>query len=65
LVPIAEAIAHLVVDEDFRWVKACQGHDCTLVFLDRTRARSRRWCSMGVCGNRAKVTAHRLRKKNA
>ena len=63
LIPIGEAMAQVVAEEDFRQVKACEGHNCTLLFVDRTRARARRWCSMGVCGNRAKVSAHRQRKR--
>ena len=65
LLPIAEALAKFVVEEDFASVKACEGHSCTLVFADHTRARARRWCSMAICGNRAKQAAHRnrLRKK--
>jgi predicted RNA-binding Zn ribbon-like protein len=62
LIPIGEAMARVVVEEDFTHIKACQGRRCTLMFLDQTRARARRWCSMGVCGNRAKVTAHRKRR---
>jgi predicted RNA-binding Zn ribbon-like protein len=65
LIPIGEAIARVVVEADFTHVKACEGHRCTLMFVDQTRGRARRWCSMGVCGNRAKVTAHRKRKKAA
>ena len=63
LIPIGEAIAQVVVEEEFTHIKACEGHNCTLMFADRTRGRARRWCSMGVCGNRAKVTAHRKRKR--
>jgi predicted RNA-binding Zn ribbon-like protein len=63
LIPIGEAIARVVVEEDFTHLKACEGHNCTLMFVDRTRARARRWCSMGICGNRAKVQAHRKRKR--
>jgi predicted RNA-binding Zn ribbon-like protein len=63
LLPIGKAIAHVVVDEDFTHIKGCEGHRCTLMFVDHTRARARRWCSMGVCGNRAKVMAHRQRKR--
>ena len=63
LIPIGEAIAQVLAEEDFTHIKACEGHRCTLMFVDRTRARGRRWCSMGVCGNRAKVTAHRKRKR--
>lgn len=63
LLPIAEALARFVCEEDFASVKACEGHRCTLVFADHTRGRARRWCSMAVCGNRAKQAAHRNRFK--
>jgi predicted RNA-binding Zn ribbon-like protein len=65
LFPIAKAMAQLVCDEDFQKVKACEGHRCTLIFVDRTRGRARRWCSMSVCGNRAKQAAHRARALHA
>ena len=60
--PIAEAVADLLCNEDFRLVRACEGRGCTLLFLDRTKPRTRRWCSMAVCGNRSKAAAHRARK---
>ena len=63
LMPIAEALARLVCEEDFRYVKACEGPRCTLMFADHTRGHGRRWCSMAMCGNRAKVAAHRKRLK--
>jgi len=44
-------------------VKACEGPVCTLLFADHTRGRARRWCSMALCGNRAKQAAHRHRLK--
>jgi predicted RNA-binding Zn ribbon-like protein len=62
LLPIAKAMADLVCDVDFSLVKACEGHNCTLLFVDRTRGHARRWCSMAVCGNRAKQAAHRVRQ---
>jgi predicted RNA-binding Zn ribbon-like protein len=61
LLPIGEALAQLVCSEDFSNVKACEGPICTLMFADHTRARARRWCSMALCGNRAKQAAHRRR----
>jgi predicted RNA-binding Zn ribbon-like protein len=61
LLPIAEAMAHLVCAEDFSLVKGCEGKTCTLLFLDKTHGHARRWCSMNVCGNRAKQAAHRQR----
>jgi predicted RNA-binding Zn ribbon-like protein len=64
LLPIGEALARFVCEEDFTGIKACGGHDCTLMFADHTRKRSRRWCSMAACGNRAKQAAHRSRLKS-
>lgn len=63
LLPIAEALARLVAEEDFTDVKACEGLGCTLLFADHTRGRVRRWCAMAICGNRAKQAAHRSRAK--
>jgi predicted RNA-binding Zn ribbon-like protein len=65
LLPIGEALATFVCQEDFANVKACEGHSCTLVFADHTRRRARRWCSMAICGNRAKQAAHRNRLKKS
>jgi len=64
LLPLAKSMAELVSDNDFSYVKACEGPTCTLLFLDRTHGRARRWCSMAVCGNRAKQAAHRKRQAN-
>jgi predicted RNA-binding Zn ribbon-like protein len=61
LMPLAELLARLVCEEDFTYVKACEGPRCTLLFADHTRGHARRWCSMAICGNRAKVAAHRAR----
>ena len=63
LLPIGEALARLVCTEDFSLVKACEGPACTLLFADHTRGHARRWCSMAICGNRAKQAAHRHRLK--
>jgi predicted RNA-binding Zn ribbon-like protein len=63
LLPIGEALAGLVCGQDFTDVKACEGPACTLLFADHTRGRKRRWCSMAICGNRAKQAAHRHRLK--
>jgi predicted RNA-binding Zn ribbon-like protein len=61
LLPVGEALARLVCTEDFSHVKACEGPACTLLFADHTRGHARRWCSMAICGNRAKQAAHRDR----
>ena len=50
---------------DGRWerFKACARHSCRWVYYDRSRNRSRTWCSMDVCGNREKARAFRERRK--
>lgn len=63
LLPIGEALGRFVCTEDFSNVKACEGPACTLLFADHTRGHRRRWCSMALCGNRAKQAAHRHRLK--
>jgi predicted RNA-binding Zn ribbon-like protein len=40
---------------------ACEGDRCSGIFIDTSRGRRRRWCSMARCGNRAKVWAFRNR----
>jgi predicted RNA-binding Zn ribbon-like protein len=55
--PIAHAMGDLVSQADFRYVRRCEG--CVLWFLDVSRGHQRRWCSMAVCGNRAKAAAYR------
>lgn len=63
LVPIAKAIARLIVEEDLTRVRPCEGAGCSLWFLDQTKAGHRRFCSASVCGNRAKVAAFRSRAR--
>jgi len=57
VVPVAEAAR----DGSWQRVKACRAEDCEWAFYDRSRNRSGVWCDMAVCGNRAKVRAHRRR----
>jgi predicted RNA-binding Zn ribbon-like protein len=42
-------------------LRRCEGEQCTLVYLDTSRGRRRRWCSSEVCGNRERVARHRRR----
>ena len=65
IAPIALEIARLVTQEDPSLVKACAGTECTLQFLDRTKAHRRVFCSATACGNRAKVAAFRRRAQRA
>jgi predicted RNA-binding Zn ribbon-like protein/AcrR family transcriptional regulator len=56
--------AYLAVRARGEWprLKVCASPDCRWAFLDTTRNRSRRWCDMAGCGNRAKSRAWRDRK---
>ena len=65
IAPIALEIARLVTQEDPSLVKACARTECTLQFLDRTKAHRRVFCSATACGNRAKVAAFRRRAQRA
>lgn len=58
---LAEEIAQLICEVDFRYIKGCEGKSCVLLFLDQTRRKARRWCSMEICGNRSKQAAHQKR----
>jgi predicted RNA-binding Zn ribbon-like protein len=65
LAPLAEAIARLFAEGDRRLVRECGSEICSLWFYDRTKAHRRRWCSMDVCGARAKSAAYRARQRGA
>jgi predicted RNA-binding Zn ribbon-like protein len=56
--PILRSAADLLASPDLARVRECDGEDCTWLFLDYSRNRSRRWCSMASCGNRAKARRH-------
>jgi predicted RNA-binding Zn ribbon-like protein len=61
--PIARAAADLLTQVKAP-VRECGGAQCTWLFLDQSRGRSRRWCSMASCGNRAKARRHYRRTKH-
>lgn len=46
-------------------LKACRDEDCRWAFFDESKNHSRAWCSMAVCGNRAKARAFRERHTDA
>lgn len=63
--PIANAAAELLVDGDLDRVKRCGNDTCAWLFVDLSRNRSRRWCDMKECGNRAKARRHYARRRDA
>jgi predicted RNA-binding Zn ribbon-like protein len=42
-------------------LRPCASPTCGALFLDHSRPGTRRWCSMDICGNRAKKSALRAR----
>lgn len=56
--PIVRDAADLLTSPDFRRVRLCAGDDCGFLFLDTSPNRTRRWCVMQDCGNRAKARRH-------
>ena len=58
---IAAAAAKVAIEQRLDRVKICPADDCRWAFYDTSRNRSRQWCSMEGCGNRAKARAHRQR----
>jgi predicted RNA-binding Zn ribbon-like protein len=59
LLAIAATTMH---DGSWSRLKICPGEDCGWAFYDGSRNRSGRWCSMSVCGGRAKARSHYHRR---
>ena len=55
---VARSAADLLTSEDLDRVRQCGDAECGWLFVDSTRNRSRRWCDMNDCGNRAKARRH-------
>ncbi len=61
---LAEAAAALLASGAAHQVKRCANPACTMMFIDATATRRRRWCDMARCGNRMKVNTFRARTRN-
>jgi predicted RNA-binding Zn ribbon-like protein len=53
-----------MADGTWERLKVCRADDCRWAFFDGAKNRSRAWCSMQSCGNRAKVQAYRERHQH-
>jgi len=58
---IVSAVAAALVDGTWSRLKACAADDCHWGFYDTSRSRTGQWCSMSICGNRAKQARWRNR----
>ena len=63
LAAVVAAAARARMTGTWERLKICPADDCQWAFYDTSRNRSRRWCSMDVCGNRSKVRAFRDRTR--
>ncbi|MEU6127579.1 CGNR zinc finger domain-containing protein [Saccharopolyspora sp. NPDC047091] len=62
---VLAAAVHLVHTGHWNRIKICPAEDCLWAFYDRSRNKSRTWCSMRVCGNREKARSWRERHATA
>lgn len=51
--------------DDRNRIKACENPDCGGLYVDTSQGRNRRWCSMNICGNRAKKAKFRHGRTDA
>ena len=58
---IVAAVAELATTPEWPRLKACRDDHCRVAFYDKSRNRSRAWCSMEVCGNREKARTFRAK----
>lgn len=63
LAMLLAAVAESVAAGTWNRLKACKDPDCRWAYYDQSRNRSRAWCSMAACGNRAKARAFRNRAR--
>jgi predicted RNA-binding Zn ribbon-like protein len=63
LAPILWSAGDLLTGRRRARVRQCANADCRWLFIDESKAGTRRWCSMTACGNRAKAHRHYVRHK--
>ncbi|MDQ6773903.1 MAG: ABATE domain-containing protein [Candidatus Dormibacteraeota bacterium] len=63
--PVARSAADLLTEGPLASLRRCENPNCDWLFLDSSRNRTRRWCDMRVCGNRAKAHRHRQTRLSA
>ncbi|HYL99401.1 MAG TPA: ABATE domain-containing protein [Blastocatellia bacterium] len=56
--PVAVSAFDLLISGDAQRVRQCGDASCGWLFVDKSKSHRRQWCSMRVCGNRAKARRH-------
>jgi predicted RNA-binding Zn ribbon-like protein len=62
---VARSAAELLTSDELERLRKCAGQPCGWLFLDASKNRSRRWCSMESCGSRAKMRRLYARRRAA
>ena len=60
---VARHAIEVLGGSDAPLIKECSRHECTRVYIDRSRGERREWCAMDPCGNMMKAAAYRARKR--
>jgi len=60
---VARSATELLTSGDLRNVHQCALETCGWLFLDVSKNKTRRWCAMKLCGNKAKVRHHRATRR--
>lgn len=65
LASLVRDAAELLTSPEVGRIRECGSETCAWLFLDQSRNRSRRWCDMSTCGNRAKARRHYERSRGS
>lgn len=62
---IVSIVFNAIADGSWARMKACADDECLWLYYDHSKNRSKAWCNMAVCGNRAKARAYRARVRSS
>jgi predicted RNA-binding Zn ribbon-like protein len=65
LAPVLWSAADLLTGARLARIRRCANDRCLYLFVDDSRNGTRRWCSMSMCGNRAKAHRHYVKSRQA
>jgi predicted RNA-binding Zn ribbon-like protein len=64
LASILAAVERSIAEGTWPYLKVCRRDACRWVFFDRSKNHSGSWCTMAICGSRAKAAAYYARTTN-
>lgn len=60
---LLEIVGDAVASGAWQRFKVCRDDTCQWAFYDHSRNASSRWCTMEICGSRAKMRSYRARRR--